>query len=100
MGLAHAEHLDDTLIGSVDTVLRASVALGYPYRLFLLLDGIADVFRQVERFSVEFLQIAAWALYAEHLITLAYIDHDRIHHEVGTEGDLCGLEAVNHKEIL
>ena len=98
--LTHAEHLDDALIRQVDAILRATVALGYPNALLLLLDGVAHILRQVQRALVELLDVAPGTRHLEHLVAPAYIDHHGIHHEVGTKGNLGGLKALRHQIIL
>ena len=100
MGLAHAEHLDDTLIGSVDTILRTTVALGYPHTLVLLHDGVADILREMERTAIEVLDAATRTLYLEHLVALADVDDQLTRHEVGTKGDLRRIKVLRQEIIL
>ena len=98
--LTHAEHLDDALVGGVDTILRAAVALGNPYALALLADGVADILGEVERGAVEILDAAARTLDLEHLVTLADVDDQLVHHQVGTKGYLGGVKALHDEEVL
>ena len=100
LGLAHAEHLDDALIRLVIAVLRPAVALGYPDGFALFLDDVADIAGEVEGALVEVLDAASWALYTEHPVGLADIDHQRIHHQIGTKGDLSGFQACIDQGIL
>ena len=93
--ITHAKHLDNTLIRAVDTIFRAPVALGYPYRLMLIDDDMTHVLRQMARSPVELAGIAARPLYTEHLVRLSYINDQRTLHQVGTESNLRGFETID-----
>ena len=54
----------------------------------------------MNRTAIERLDVTTRPLYLEHLITLADIDDDGVHHEVGTKGDLRRVEAVHHEMVL
>ena len=54
----------------------------------------------MERTLVEIFQVASRTFHPEHLVALAGIDDNGVLHEIGTKGDLSGLEAVLHQEIL
>ena len=80
------EHLDQSRVGGVDAVLGAPVALGDPHRRVGGFDHLPHVARQPTRGSVELTRGTA-ALHAKHLVRPPHIDHQRVGHEVGAEGD-------------
>lgn len=100
VGHRQAEHLDDALVGGVVAVLGAAVALGYPHRLAFLRDDMADIVGQVFRAAVELLQAATRAFHLEHLVALANVYNQGVHHQVSPKGYLCRVKAILDKEIL
>ena len=96
----HAEHLDDALVCRVVSILGPAVALGYPDGLSFLLNHETDVVGQVSGTAIEFFQTSARAFYLKHLVAFANIDNQLVGHQIGTKGNLCGVEAVIEQEIL
>ena len=100
LGLTHAEHLDDALVGAVHAVLGASVALCDPHALMFVADGVADVVGEMHGTVVELTDAAAGTLHTEHLVALADVDDELSLHEVGAKGDLGGVEAVGEQMVF
>ena len=97
--LTHAEHLDDSLVGVVVSVLGTPVALGYPYAFVPLEHGMADVIAQMARRHIEIAH-ASSTLHPEHFVRLADVGHQSGLHQIGTKGNLGGLSFVFDEQLL
>ena len=96
------EHLDNSLVRQIHTVFGTAVSLGNPHALFLLGNGVADVFRHVLALEQEIPGRChrSGPLDAEHLVAPAYVDDHLPLHQVGSESNLRGPSARITKQHL
>ena len=87
------EHLQNSALGFVVSVLRAPAALRNPYRLALFQQGVAHVRRYFHGVAVEVVHRAS-AYNLEHLVHLADVNHNLALHQIAAEGDLRGAQMV------
>ena len=80
-----AEHLDNTLVSDVVTILRPTVSLGNPCRFTFFSDDITNVIRQMSGATIEIFDVVSRPFHLEHLVTFTDIYHQLINHQVGSE---------------
>ena len=63
-------------------------------------NDMADIIGKVLRTTIELLNASPWTFHLKHLIALAYVNDQRIHHQVCPEGYLRCIKTILHEEIL